>query len=41
MFMLSGYNDISDIGAAAFAKALATNHHLLELHLGIDALIMR
>jgi hypothetical protein len=37
MLMLSGRNYILDAGVAILANALATNHHLLELHLGNDA----
>jgi hypothetical protein len=37
--MLSGRNKISDDGAAILAKALATDHHLLELHLGKHAML--
>jgi hypothetical protein len=37
MLMLSGHNSIFDAGAAIFAEALVTNHHLLELRLGKDA----
>jgi hypothetical protein len=39
MLMLSGHNEISYVGAAAIADALATNDHLLELDLGNDAML--